>query len=91
MPTSNELSQQTLYTIGHAREHALFGNTEEPPDTIDDVLELWQRGLMSDRELAVQVQQMFTPVFEGLGLGTLTESDSDEIVSAMRICQRIQP
>jgi hypothetical protein len=89
MPDTPYLSQQTLYTIGHARELALFGNTEEPPDTIDDVLELWQRGLMSDRELAAQVQQTFSPVFEGIGLGTLTESSADEIVSTIRICQRI--
>ena len=90
MPTPNELSQQTFYAIGHARELALFGNTEELPDTIDDTIELWQRGLMSTRELVAHVQATFSPVFEGIGLGTLTESGADEIVSAIRMCQRIQ-
>ena len=88
--TPPRLSEQTTYAIGQARERALFGDGKPHTDTLMDLRHWWERGLLSDGELAERMLPIFSPAFERMGLGPLTDSDVDEMVSAIRICHRIQ-
>jgi hypothetical protein len=84
------LSESMMHAIGQARERALFGDGQPHADTLVDLRSWWERGLLSDRELAERMLPIFSPAFERMGLGPLTDQDVDEMVSAIRICHQIR-
>lgn len=87
---THAVSHRMAYAIGHAREQALFGDGHPQTDSLADLRCWWERGLLSDRELAERMLPIFSPTFERLGLGPLTDQDVSEMVSAIRTCHQIR-